>query len=85
MSTSAGLASSEWAAKSLKEKPKRRNKTQNPMDPNQLPCSHADATKHFCHHAGLHLVLSQQNKSRTCVPGSHTHRETVSNFKNYLV
>jgi hypothetical protein len=28
------------------------------MDPNQLPCSHADAIKHLCHHTGLHLALS---------------------------
>jgi hypothetical protein len=51
------------------------------MDPNQLSYSHADAEKHLCHHAGLHLTLSHQNTSRTCVPGSHNHRENVSNFK----
>jgi hypothetical protein len=56
--TSAGLAPSEWVAKSLKEKPKRINKTRNPIDPNPLPCSHAEAAKHLCHHAGLSLALA---------------------------
>jgi hypothetical protein len=51
------------------------------MDPNQLPCSYANAVNHLCHHAGLHLALSHQNKSRTYVPGSHNHRENVSNVK----
>jgi hypothetical protein len=51
------------------------------MDPNQLPCSHADAAKHLCHHAGLHLALSHQNKSRTYVPGSQNYRGNVSNLK----
>jgi hypothetical protein len=55
------------------------------MNPNRLPCSHADAAKHFCHHAGLHLALSHQNTSRTYVPRSHNHRGNVSNFKNYSV
>jgi hypothetical protein len=79
------LAPSKWIAKSHKQNPKKRNKTQNPIDPNQLPCSHADAAKHLYHHAGLHLALSHQNKSCTCVPGSHNHRGNVSNFKNYSV
>jgi hypothetical protein len=51
------------------------------MDSNQLPYSHADVAKHHCHHAGLHLPLSHQNKSRTWVLGSHNHRENVSNLK----
>jgi hypothetical protein len=55
------------------------------MDPNRLPCSNADAVKYLRHHAGLHLTLSHQIKSRTSVPGSHNHRENVSNFKNYSV
>jgi hypothetical protein len=33
--------------------PKEKNKTQNPMDPIQLPGSHANAAKHLCHRAGL--------------------------------
>jgi hypothetical protein len=61
------------------------NKTQNPMDPNQLPYSHVDAANQLCHHTGLHLALSHQNISRTYVPGSHNHRGNVSNFKNYSV
>jgi hypothetical protein len=55
------------------------------MDPNQLPYSHEDVAKHLCHHAGLHLALSHQNKSRTNVLGSHNHRGNVSNFKNYSI
>jgi hypothetical protein len=51
------------------------------MNPNQLLCSHVDATKHLYHHVGLHLVPSHQNKSRTYVPGSHKHRENMSNLK----
>jgi hypothetical protein len=61
--------------------PKEEIKTQNSMDPNQLLSSHANAAKHLCHHAGLHLALSHQNKSRTYVPGSHNHRENMSNLK----
>jgi transcription initiation factor TFIID subunit TAF12 len=64
--TSAGLAPSEWAAKSLKKKPKRRNKTRNPIDHNPLPSSQAEAAKHLCHHAGLHLALSSNTRSRSC-------------------
>jgi hypothetical protein len=81
MSALAELAPSEWVAKTLKEKLKRRNKTRNLMDPNQLLCSHADAAKHLCHHVGLHLALSHQNKSRICVPGSHNHCGNVCNLK----
>jgi hypothetical protein len=55
------------------------------MDPNQLPCSHADAANNLCHHVVLHLALSHQNTSRTFVPGSHNHRGNVSNFENYSV
>jgi hypothetical protein len=31
------------------------------MNPNQLPCSHADAVKHLYHNVGLHIPLSHQN------------------------
>jgi hypothetical protein len=51
------------------------------MDPKQLPCSYADAAKHLCHYARLHLVLSHQNKSCTSVPESHNHYGNMSNLK----
>jgi hypothetical protein len=63
-SASAGLAPSEWAANLSNKNPKERNKTQNPMDPIQLPGSHANAAKHLCHRAGLSLALAPR-KSRT--------------------
>jgi hypothetical protein len=62
---SAGLAPSEWAANLSNKNSKERNKTQNPMDPIQLPGSHANAAKHLCHRAGLSLALALRKKSRT--------------------
>jgi hypothetical protein len=44
---------------------KKEIKLKNPMDPNQLPGSHANAAKHLCHRAGLSLALTPR-KSRTC-------------------
>jgi hypothetical protein len=35
----------------IKKKTKEGSKTQNPMDPNQLLGSHANAAKHLCHRA----------------------------------
>jgi hypothetical protein len=49
-------------SKSLKQNPKERNKTQNPMDPIQLPGSHANAAKRLCHRAGLSLALAPRKK-----------------------
>jgi hypothetical protein len=54
----AGLAPSEWAANLSNKNPKEKNKTQNPMDPIQLPGSHANAVKHLCHRARLSLALA---------------------------
>jgi hypothetical protein len=42
---SAGLAPSKWVANLSNKTPKERNKIQNPMDPIQLPGSHANAAK----------------------------------------
>jgi hypothetical protein len=47
----AGLAPSELAANLSNKNPKEGNKTQNPMDPIQLPDSHANAANHLCHRA----------------------------------
>jgi hypothetical protein len=61
---SAGLAPSELAANLSNKNPKEGNKIQNPMDPIQLPGSHANAANHLCHRAGLSLTLAPR-KSRT--------------------
>jgi hypothetical protein len=61
---SAGLTPSEWTTNLSNENPKEENKTQNPMDPNQLPISHENAAKHLCHRAGLSLALAPRT-SRT--------------------
>jgi hypothetical protein len=37
---------------------KKEIKLENPMDPIQLPDSHANAAKHPCHRAGLSLALA---------------------------
>jgi hypothetical protein len=55
---SAGLAPSKWAVNLSNKNPKGRIKTQNPMDPIQLPGSHANAAKHLCRRAGLSLTLA---------------------------
>jgi hypothetical protein len=61
---SAGLAPSEWATNLSNKNPKEINKTQNPIDPIQLPASHANAAKHLCHRAGLSPALAPR-KSQT--------------------
>jgi hypothetical protein len=55
---SAGLAPSEWAANLSNKNPKERIKTQNLMDPIQLPGLHANAAKHLCHRVVLSLALA---------------------------
>jgi hypothetical protein len=55
---STGLTSSEWTSNLLNKNSKEGNKTQNPMDPIQLPGSHANVAKHLCHRAGLSLALA---------------------------
>jgi hypothetical protein len=51
------------------------------MDPIQLPDSLANAVKHPCHRAGLHLALSSTLNPAPVIPGSHNHRGNVSNLK----
>jgi hypothetical protein len=60
---------------------KERNKTQNPMNPIQIPDSLANAAKHPYHRAGLHLALSSTLNPAPVIPGSHNHRGNVSNLK----
>jgi hypothetical protein len=61
---SAELAPSEWTTNLSNKNSKEGNKTQNLMDPIQLPSSHVNAAKHLCHHAGLSLALAPR-KSQT--------------------
>jgi hypothetical protein len=62
MPTSAGLAPSEWAAISQIKTQKKEIRLKNPMDPTQLPDSHANAAKYPCHRAGLSLALAPRIK-----------------------
>jgi hypothetical protein len=54
--------------------PKEEIKTQNPIDPNPLPCSQAEAAKYLCHYAGLHLALSSKLDPALVKSGPHNHR-----------
>jgi hypothetical protein len=72
-----GASSIEMGIKNLLNKnPKEGNKTQNPMDPNQLSDSHADAAKHLCHRAGLSQTLAPRKNLEPEISGSHNHRGT---------
>jgi hypothetical protein len=79
--TYAGLAPSEWAAISQIKTQKKEIRLKNLMDPIQLSDSLANAAKHPCHRAGLHLALSSTLNPAPVILGSHNHRGNVSNLK----
>jgi hypothetical protein len=79
--TQTGLAPSEWAANLSNKNSKERSKTQNLIDHNPLPGSHAHAAKHLCHRVGLSLALAPRKNPEPEIPGSHNHRGNVSNLK----